>query len=236
MSCRELQKACKQLGMPSGEKAEVLRKNLADYAVDPEGTLKNIHQLKMSKPERTRKDGWVNWKSHAAREILMEDLEPGGWLHGKDDEDAKCVCGVYQSRQDEFKHILFEQFEVRYNEAIKKAAKRRARSAEEEEFLKHDRLLHPRQSHNHRGEPVFDMDIEAKEQLQDDIKQKLHKELTPMELWELRPAYQKYKLDKFRPRIYQAIRKQKFINWLEKKRTEKRDEYAGPSVTFVRQS
>ena len=165
----------------------------------------------------------------------MEDIEPGGWLYGKDDEDPRTVFEIYQSQHDEFKNVSFEQFEKRFDEAIKKAAKRRARSAEEEEFLRHDRLLHPRQSHNHRGEPVFDMDIDAKEQLQYDIEIGLHKQLKPEELWEFRPAiYKKYKLELFRPRIYQAIRKAKFINWLEKKRNEKRADFAGPEVTFKR--
>jgi hypothetical protein len=36
----------------------------------------------------------------------------------------------------------------------------------------------------------------------------------------------KYKLWHFRPHIYQEIRRVKFLNYLEKKRTKKRREYA----------
>ena len=149
MTYRQLQKACKERGLPAGESTEVLKKNLEDYANDPEATIKRVFAEKANKPKKKKKDGWVNWVNHAAREILMEDLEPGGWLHGKDDEDARVVFDLYQTRQPEFKEILFAQFQVRYNEAIKKAAKRRARAAQEEEWLVHDRLLHPRQTHNH---------------------------------------------------------------------------------------
>ena len=230
---RELQKACKDAGLPATGKTEVLRKNLEDYAIDPEGTLQRLRPAK----KKTTKNAWIDWRNHAAREIFLEDLEPGGWLYGLD-EDAKVVYDTYKSRQKEFSDVPFDQFEVRYQDALKQAAKRRARAAEEEQFLKHDRLLHPRQTHNHRGEPVFDMDIEAKEQLRYDIKIKLHKRMSPMEIWELREVYTKYKLDKFRPRIYQEIRRIKFLNWLEKKRTEKRKAFAAKDapkkVRFVR--
>lgn len=234
MNYRELQRACKDIGLPAKGKEEVMRKLLEDYLKDPERTLRKFRRATKTK------DGWVDWRNHAAREILLEDLEPGGWLHGQDDLDAKTVYDVYQNKQEEFRDIPFGQFEVRYIDSTKQAAKRRERSAQEEEFLKHDRILHPRQSHNHRGEPVFDMDTLAKEQLRNDIKNKLHKQMKPMELWLSREVYQKYKLDIFRPRIYQEIRRIKFLNWLEKKRTDKRDEFArkktkaAASVTFVR--
>jgi hypothetical protein len=82
------------------------------------------------------------------------------------------------------------------------------------------------------------MDIEAKLQLRDDINNKLHKRMTPMELWEYRQVYAKYKLDKFRPHIYQEIRRVKMLNWLEKKRKEKRTEYMAKkeaaTVTYKR--
>jgi hypothetical protein len=229
LSYRELQKACKEVGLPARGTADVLRMMLEEYLVDPEAALQNYGRTK------TSREGYVDWKNHAAREILWEDLEPGGWLYGMDDEyDAKEVYDAYQSRQLEFEEVPFEQFKEIYNKATKQAAKRRARSAEEEEWLQKDRILHPRQSHNHRGEPVFDMDIEAKEQLREDIKNKLHKRMTPMELWESRDLYAKYKLDRLRPRIYQEIRRGKYLKYLEKKRNKKRNKFAAKNVTFSR--
>jgi hypothetical protein len=238
MGYRELQKACKAIGLPARGTTQTLRKAIQDYVNDAEGFAERLRLSKEEKKARERqaKAQWVDWKNHAAREILMEDLERGGWLYGLD-EDARVVFDTYKTKQEEFKDIPFDQFEVRYKEATKKAAKRRARSAEEEEWLDRDRLLHPRQSHNHQGEPVFDMDIPAKAQLQADIKNKLHKRMTPMELWEYRQVYAKYKLDKFRPRIYQEIRRVKMLTWLDKKRTEKRTEYTvkkAATVTYKR--
>ena len=229
MNYRELQKACKDLGLPARGKTEVLRKQLEDYYNDPEGTLK-----KMAKDKVKKDRGWIDWQNSAAREIMMEDLEPGGWLYGEDDLDAKLVYDVYKSRQEEFSDVPFDQFEARYNDATKKAAKRRARSALEEEYLHHDRQLYPRKSHNHRGEPVFDMDTEAKMQLREDIKNKLHKSMSPMELHEFRTCYMKYKLCIFRPRIYQEVHRNKFLNHLEKQRKKKRKEYAVNTIKAKR--
>ena len=92
---------------------------------------------------------------------MLEDLEPNGWLYGNNDKDAREVYDIYKERQEEFHDVPFGQFEERFNEATKKAAKQRARVAKEAEWLKHD----PCKSHNHRGEPVFDMDDKAKVQL-----------------------------------------------------------------------
>jgi hypothetical protein len=202
---------------------------------DPEGVLERLCVAKEAKKkeERDAKAEWVDWKNHVAREILMEDLESGGWLYDLEEDDARVVFDIYQRRQEEFNDVPFNQFALRYKDATKQAAKRRARSAQELEWLERDRRLYPRQSHNHRGEPVFDMDIEAKEQLKADIKNKLHKQMKPSELWEYRPVYSKYKLDKFRPRIYQEIRRIKFLNWLEKKQTEKRKEFKAKQAANV---
>jgi hypothetical protein len=207
MGYRDLQKACNAIGLSAKGKKQSLKEAVQAYVNNPQGVLEQLRMVAEQKKERARhaKAQWVDWKNHAAREILMEDLERGGWLYGLDQE-ARAVFDIYKTNQEEFKNVPFDQFEVRYKEATKKAVKRRARSAVEEEWLQRDRLLHPRESHNHRGEPVFDMDIAAKTQLQADIKNKLHKQMTPMELWEYRPIYAKYKLDKFRPRIYQEIR------------------------------
>ena len=114
---------------------------------------------------------------------MCEDLEQGRWLCGKE-EDARIVFELCQERQSEFKDVPFSQFEVRHNESTQKAQKCRARLAEEDQWMKHDRMISPQQTYNERGEPVFDMDEKAKKQLQEDVKRKLHKAMSPSELWE----------------------------------------------------
>lgn len=155
---------------------------------------------------------------------MLEDLEPGGWLYDEEDADPVVLYSVYRHQHEEFQDVPFDQFKVRLNEYRKQTEKRRARSKQEEEWMVHDRQIHPRQSHNHRGEPVFDLD-EAKTLLRGDIENGLHKTMTPMELRESRTAYQKFTINKFRPRIYQEIRRNKYMTYLDHKRTEKRRQF-----------
>lgn len=234
LTYRELQGKCKEYGLPATGKRAVIQKNLNDYMINPKDTLKRLAK------EAIVKKGCVDWKNSAAREILLEDLEPPhGWLYGKDDLDAEHVYSYYKSRyEDFFEDIPFKMFQTRYNEAIEKAERRRVRSKEEEQMLLHDRRLHPRQTHNSRGEPVWDLDEEVKALLKFDIDQKQLEERSPEDLWLSRKEYRKYKLRVFRQRIYQHIKTGKFYNLLEKKRTEKRDEHKAKltpqEVTFER--
>ncbi|CAB9522901.1 hypothetical protein SEMRO_1355_G265550.1 [Seminavis robusta] len=211
-----------------------MRKNLADYLKNPRKTLERIGKEKREKDRQKNKSGKVKWVTHPAKEIFDEDVEPGGWLYDQDDLDARLVWKTYKSKQEEFEDVSFEQFEPIYIKAMQRAAKRRSRSKQEEEWMKHDRRLHPRQTHNHRGEPVFDMDVAAKEQLREDVEKKLYKKMKPMELHAMREVYHKYKLGIFRQRIYQEKRRQKFNRYLEKKRTEKRRKYAAKYMRFER--
>jgi hypothetical protein len=232
---RELQKACKKRGLPATGKAEVLVQQLQSFFADPTAAREEFASAKKKKKQQDNSGkGWINWRKSAAREILLEDLEPNGWLYGQEDLDVKIIFDIYKHTMDEFNDVPFDQFQARYNDSISKAAVRRARAAEEEAWLEHDRRLHPRKSHNQRGEPVFDLDQEAKKQLQEDIKNKLHKTMTPMELQSSRAIYMKYKPEKFRFRIYQEIRRVKFLNYLEKQRTKKRRQFAANHVKFER--
>jgi hypothetical protein len=104
--------------------------------------------------------------------------------------------------------------------------------------MKHNRKLFPQQTHNHRGEPVFDMDEKAKQQLREDVENKLYTAMSASELRQRRAVYQKYKPRIFRHRIYQEIRRQKMLRYLEKKRKEKRLAFEakkrGDTITFKR--
>jgi hypothetical protein len=185
---------------------------------------------------RSNKPGWIDWVNSGAREIILEDLEPNGWLYEigfdnllVDNTFLQDCLNFYKSehygdQSEFFEHVVFDQFQARMKDHIREAKKRNSRSTEEEEWLRHDRQHYPRATHNARGEPVFDMDP-AKMLLRDDVKNKLHEQMTPKELWSLptRAAYRKFTLSIFRQRIYQEIRLQKYTNYLEEKRTKKRD-------------
>jgi hypothetical protein len=72
-------------------------------------------------------------------------------------------------------------------------------------------------SHHQRSEPVFDLSP-AKLLLRADVMEGKHHRMTPTELKNSRIEYRPFKAKKFKHRIYQEVRRQKFINYLNLKR------------------
>ena len=65
--------------------------------------------------------------------------------------------------------VVFSQFKSRLRDHRKQVKARRYQSERERQALEHDRQLYPRQKHNDRGEPVFDLS-EAKKFLREDVR------------------------------------------------------------------
>ena len=136
----------------------------------------------MAKAEAKPKKGKVEWRTSAAREIVLEDVDPGGWLHDGDDMSPLIVCNLYRYHHPaEFEFVEFDQFQARLSDHRDDKGKRRKLSRQEEEWMNRDRKTYPRQSHNARGEPVFDMD-EAKLLLRQDIIDGVHLQHDPESL------------------------------------------------------
>ena len=110
---------------------------------------------------------------------------------------------------------------ARLKDHRKQVRKANQQSHTELRALHHDRTLHPRASHNQRGELIFDLD-EAKLLLREDVKNKVHLGMTPRELHNSRPEYLRFKGKIFRQRIYQEVRRQKFIHYLELQREKEK--------------
>jgi hypothetical protein len=167
---------------------------------------------------------WVKWRNHPAREVILQDLNYGGWLYDEmKDEDLNlaAVFALYNYHQPEiFNEIDYSQFKERMEDYIKKSNERSDRSKKEYAWMLHDRQLHPRQLKNHRGELVFDLHA-AKLLLREDIKAGAHVEMLPSQFRGTRTEYEEFDRDIFRQRIYQEERYQKYWNWLDDKRTEK---------------
>ena len=51
---------------------------------------------------RSNKPGWIDWVNSAAREIMLEDLLPDGYLFGKNDMSASLAWEHYR-KMPEFK-------------------------------------------------------------------------------------------------------------------------------------
>lgn len=163
---------------------------------------------------------FVDWRKHPAKDIILCDLETGVLEIDEDQVPAKEAWDAVYKHLEEFSNVPFEQFELRLHDHRQQVLRRMGRCEAEEEALVRDRLLHPRESHNRRGEPVFDLS-NAKQLLRDDVSNNRNKQMSRAQLQSSRDEYKQFKPKKFKERIYQEVKRQKFINYLEMKRTLK---------------
>jgi hypothetical protein len=169
---------------------------------------------------RSQKPGWVNWQSSSARAIILEDLLPGGPLFQHDDVPVPAIFEWYKDKHpNQFDGIVLEQFAARLKDHRKQGLEEYATAQEEEEYLRHDRKLYPRATHNHRGELKFDMSA-AKELLRADVKNRVHEDKTARQLQLTREEYKQFDRTVFQNRVLQEIRRSKYIHYLELKRAK----------------
>ena len=121
----------------------------------------------------------------------------------------------------EFANIPFDVFQAKLPDLQAETQQKFTISFIEEQALVHDRNLHPRAMHNHRGEPVFDLVADAKRLLREDVKNGVHNSMTPSQMQRTRPEYHQFEAVIFKFRIYQEIRRQKFVHYLQLKRDAK---------------
>jgi hypothetical protein len=113
-----------------------------------------------------------------------------------------------------FRNVPFKQFNDRLKVHMRQHGQKVSAAAEEEiGALAHDRRLHPRKTHNHRGEPVFDMSA-AKPLLRQDVKDKTHLTMETAALQLSCGEYHGFHPKQFRERICQEVRYQKFLFYL----------------------
>jgi hypothetical protein len=164
-----------------------------------------------------RRPGWIDWKASSAKQIILDDLENGVLPVNEEDCSAEDAWTLY-SKMAEFVPVVFSQFKERLRDHRKQCRQQITRADRESEMLAHDRQLFPRQMENHRGEPVFDLSA-AKMLLRADVREGKHLTMTPSQLQQTRPAaYGPFDPRKFKHRIYQEVRREKFLNHLASKR------------------
>jgi hypothetical protein len=179
---------------------------------------------------RTRRAGWIDWRNARARAIILQDLEPGGVLVDMDHLDAELIFDYYKE-MPEFEKVAFDQFEARLAAHRVQSGKARLMARRDAEAVARDNTIHPRQLHNSRGEPVFDMHP-AKRLLRMDVNSGLHDIFGPAALRQKRPAYRIFKLEIFKNRIYQEVCRQKFLHFLALKRAKTTPAPRGSKVKF----
>jgi hypothetical protein len=169
---------------------------------------------------KSKNPDWIEWRGSEAKRIILEDLEEGTLSLDEHEMSTEEAWEVYR-KLPEFLGVVFSQFKVRVKDHRKLVKNRSNQSEREMQALLHDRQIYPRMPHNHRGEPVFDLSV-AKQLLREDVRDNKHIAMVPSKLQQTRPEYVIFKPNKFKHRIYQEVRRQKFIFYLELKREEKR--------------
>jgi hypothetical protein len=97
----------------------------------------------------------------------------------------------------------------------------------EEILYERDKLMHPRQDRNNRGELVFDLHP-AKLLLREDVESGEHERMTPSDFQATRPEYMLLKPNKFKERIYQEVKRKKYLYYLGLKRMQERKKRGVP--------
>lgn len=165
-----------------------------------------------------RNPDFIPWRKSLARATILEDLVNGTLSLDNNEVPAEIAYEHYR-KKPEFAEVVFSQFKARLSDHRKQVKKNYDRAHKEEKALCHDRTLFPRRLKNLRRELVFDLHP-AKPILRQMVKEGTYKNKTPREVWSLDANFQVFPLDKFRQRIYQEIRRWKFVNYLNAKREE----------------
>jgi hypothetical protein len=150
------------------------------------------------------------WRDSEAKKQLITDLKDGTVPLRAVDMPP---LDVYNSRPVYQEHG-YEQFRDRLNALRKQIREKRDNSLQDAAALEHDRAIHPKASHDHRGILRWE-GSEAEQQLRQDVIDQKDRSLKPKELWASNDKYKQFPLPVFRGHIYQERRLQKFLKWLE---------------------
>lgn len=114
--------------------------------------------------------------------------------------------------------VVFEQFE-KCLAGHRAQVKKLGNNKREEPALQENWKRIPHKTHNHRGEPNFDLHP-AKPLLQEDVDNKLHEVLCPSQLWLLRVEYMDFTPRKFKDLINQMVQHIKYEHYLQWKQAK----------------
>jgi len=176
-------------------------------------------KLKALRTKWQRRDA-VDWRASSARLIILYDLERGTLSTDNDEEPAEELWEQVYSGLEEFEDVPFWQFEEKLKDHRRRHEESLDLSLQEDMILADDLEKHPTTTHNARGELKFYL-TKAKQLLRQDVEKNNHKGLLPSEFQATRVEYHPFDKRKFRERIRQEVRFQKFCNYLEDKRKDK---------------
>ena len=161
----------------------------------------------------------IKWLGSKARFTLLCDIEKG-FISLTNEQTAEHLWNTRYSKQQEFASVPFEQFKTQLQAHRKQVEKKLKQAQEDNELYLWDAHYYPRKTNIIRGEPVFDSSP-AHQLLIEDIKSSNHLGIRPSVFQQTRKEYLVFNKRKFKERIYQQIRYNKFINYLDWKDKQK---------------
>jgi hypothetical protein len=170
---------------------------------------------------------YIKWFHSEAKKIIMADLEEG--ILDVDAPSAKTAWDECYSKMAEFAHVPFEQFDKRLKDHRDQYQLLLNKSSMEEVLYQRDKLMHARQDRNNRGELVFDLHA-AKLLLREDVENGEHKKMTPSDFQAKHSEYKLFKPNKFKERIYQEVRRKKYLFHLKLKQEQGRKMHRGVPI------
>ena len=126
-------------------------------------------------------------------------------------------------------NVPFEQFQKRLADHRIQHQQRLNQPTMEEILYECDTLMPARQDRNNRGELVFDLHP-AKLLLRDDVERGEHEWMTPSDLQATRPEYMLFTPNKFKGRIYQEVKRKKYLFHIELKRAQQGSKMRGVPI------
>lgn len=167
-----------------------------------------------------------DWRKSAAKAYLYA-LIVDNKIPSRDEITPKKVFETHCKDRPEFKDFQdYTHFASRLLSLRKKSESRGDRAKEDADALAHDRKIFPAPTEDTKGQPMW-KGSKAQELLRKDIKDGLLDQIDPITgrriykpkgLYEMREEYhEKYSLDSFRNRIYQEIKFDKRLTWVESK-------------------
>lgn len=169
-------------------------------------------------PRGAKNPLFIKWATSKVRQIILDDLLEGILPLTEAECSTEQAWATY-SQDPEFTGVVFDQFKDRLKGHRAQITTKRRQTARELQAWEHDKLC-PRKTHNERGEPAFDLHP-AKALLQEDVRMKLNTQMVPSQLQATRPEYRAFKKHVFKQRVYQEVRRQKFVFYLNIARAEK---------------
>ena len=147
------------------------------------------------------------WQNSKAKKLLEKDLISGAIPLDRSDMEPS---DVYLQRP-EFADIEYGRFRARLLALRNQIKEKNDHAASDSASLTRDRHIHPKASHNHRGEPRWE-GSETERLLRLDMDEGKHENMKPIDLYQTREEYyDNFPLKVFRKHIDQEKRRRKFL-------------------------